>query len=377
MNDPIPYPKEISRRGFIQSLSTTSLAIGATGLSSALAFNPATGKRKLGMALVGLGYYSKDLLGPGLLKTENCYLAGIVTGTPAKEKAWMDKYGIPRKNVYNYENFDKIADNKDIDVVYIVLPNNMHREFTIRAAKAGKHVICEKPMAMNVAESVEMIEACKAAGVSLSIGYRMRYEPHTLEIEKYARESTYGAIRFVTVEAGFRMGRPTDHWKGKAALGGGALMDMGPYPIQAARYAVGVEPIAVTAQQLDSTPPAFQDVDETITFQLEFPNGVFAQCMTTFAGNVNTLKICAEKGNYGLEPFSGYSGVRGFLPKGEKLNFPEAHQQAHQMDEMCKAILEGRPSRTLGEEGLRDMIIIDAIRESLKNGGKRTLLSFK
>jgi glucose-fructose oxidoreductase len=370
----MPQTTEITRRSFIQSLSSTALTIGALGQPSAFAADVAPGKRKLGIALVGLGYYSKDLLGPGLLKTENCYLAGIVTGTPAKEKAWMDEYGIPQKNVYNYENFDQIADNKDIDVVYIVLPNNMHHEFTIRAAKAGKHVICEKPMAMNAAESVEMIEACKAAGVSLSIGYRMRYEPHTLEIEKYARESTYGAIRFVTVEAGFRMSRPTDHWKGKAALGGGALMDMGPYPIQAARYAVGVEPIAVTAQQLDSTPPAFQDVDETITFQLEFPNGVFAQCMTTFAGNVNTLKISAAKGNYGLEPFSGYSGISGFLPKGEKLSFPESHQMARQMDEMCKAFAEGRPCRTPGEEGLRDMIIIDAIRESVKNGGKRILL---
>lgn len=373
----MPSSTETTRRSFIQSLSSTALAIGATGLPSAIAADTAPGKRKLGIALVGLGYYSKDLLGPGLLETQNCYLAGIVTGTPAKEKVWMDQYGIPQKNVYNYENFDRIADNKDIDVVYIVLPNNMHRDFTIRAAKAGKHVICEKPMAMNAAESVEMIEACKAAGVSLSIGYRMRYEPHTLEIERFARESTYGAIRFVTVEAGFRMSRPTGHWKGKAELGGGALMDMGPYPIQAACYAVGVEPIAVTAQFLDSAPPAFTGVDETTTFQLEFPNGVFANCMTTFAGNVNSLRIFAEKGNYGLEPFSGYSGVRGFLPKGEKLSFPEAHQMARQMDEMCKAIIEGKPSKTPGDEGLRDMLIIDAIRESVKNGGKRITLSIQ
>lgn len=370
----MPHPTEITRRSFIQSLSRTTLALSATGLPSAFASDTTPRKRKLGIALVGLGYYSKDLLGPGLLKTENCYLAGIVTGTPAKEKIWMEQYGIPQKNVYNYENFDQIVDNKDIDVVYIVLPNNMHHGFTLRAAKAGKHVICEKPMAMNAKEAMEMIQACKDAKVSLSIGYRMRYEPHTLEIEKFARESTYGAIRFVTVDAGFRMSRPTAHWKGKAALGGGALMDMGPYPIQAARYAVGVEPIAVTAQFLDSDPPAFPGVDETTAFQLEFPNGVFANCLTTFAGNVNSLNVCAEKGSYGLEPFSGYSGVQGFLPKGGKLSFPEAHQMARQMDEMCKAIVEGRLSKTPGEEGLRDMVIIDAIRESVKNGGKRILL---
>jgi glucose-fructose oxidoreductase len=365
---------DTTRRSFIQSLSQATLALGAVGLPNATAAETAAGKRKLGIALIGLGYYSKDLLGPGLSQTENCYLAGIVTGTPEKEKVWMEKYNIPRKNVYNYENFDTIADNKDIDVVYIVLPNHMHYEFTLRAAKAGKHVICEKPMAMNAMEAKEMIRACKEAKVSLSIGYRMRYEPHTQEIEKFARESTYGPIRFVNVDAGFRMSRPTDHWKGKAELGGGALMDMGPYPIQAARYAVGVEPIAVTAQFLESNPPAFPGVDETTAFQLEFPNGVFANCTTTFAGNVNSLRICADKGNYGLEPFSGYSGVQGFLPKGGKLSFPETHQQAHQMDEMCKSILEGRPCRTPGEEGLRDMLIIDAIRESVKLGGKRVVL---
>lgn len=367
-------PEETSRRSFIRSISATTLALGASGLPSAFAAPAPSAKRKLGIALVGLGNYSKDLLGPGLLKTEHCHLAGIVTGTPAKEKIWMEKYGIPQKNVFNYANFDRIADNKDIDVVYIVLPNSMHHEFTIRAAKAGKHVICEKPMAMDAREAMEMIQACKDAKVGLSIGYRMRYEPHTLEIERFARESKYGTIRLVNVDAGFRMSRPTNHWKGKAALGGGALMDMGPYPIQAARYAAGAEPVAVTARHLDSNPPAFPDVDETTTFQLEFPNGVFAQCMTTFAGNVNSLRVCADKGNYGLEPFCSYNGIRGFLPNGETLALPEAHQQARQMDEMCKAFLEGRPSRTPGEEGLRDMRIIDAIRESVKHGGKRIVL---
>jgi glucose-fructose oxidoreductase len=376
LNKPVPMSesKETSRRSFIRSISATTFALGASGLPSAFAAPAAPAKRKLGIALVGLGNYSRDLLGPGLLKTEHCHLAGIVTGTPAKEKIWMEKYGIPQENVYNYANFDRIAENKNIDVVYIVLPNSMHHEFTIRAARAGKHVICEKPMAMDAREAMEMIQACKDAKVGLSIGYRMRYEPHTLEIERFARESTYGAIRFVSVDAGFRMSRPTKHWKGHAALGGGALMDMGPYPIQAARYAVGAEPVAVTARHLESDPPAFPGVDETTTFQLEFPNGVFAQCMTTFAGNVNSLRVCADKGNYGLEPFCSYSGIRGFLPNGETLVLPEAHQQARQMDEMCKAFLEGRPSRTPGEEGLRDMRIIDAIRESVKHGGKRIVL---
>jgi glucose-fructose oxidoreductase len=361
-----------SRRRFIRNISAAAIVSGTAGLPLITTGKPLRAKGKLGIALIGLGYYSTDLLAPGLQKTENCYLAGIVTGTPDKEKVWSDKFRIPRKNIYNYTNFDEIAGNRDIDVVYVVLPNNMHHEFTIRAARAGKHVICEKPMAMNADECREMIRACNKAGVTLSIGYRLRYEPYTREIEKYAAGQTFGNIHFVNTAAGFYMRRPTDHWKVKAAFGGGAMMDMGPYPLQAARYATGLEPVSVTAQQFNSQ--GIDEVDETTTFQLEFPGGIIANCMTTFGGNVNFLKISAEKGEYGLEPFSGYSGLHGFLPRGEKFDFNEPHQQARQMDEMCRAIMDGRPSKTPGEEGLRDMVITDAIKKSIREGGRKITL---
>jgi glucose-fructose oxidoreductase len=358
-----------SRRRFIKNISAAAILSGTAGLPLITTGKSLRSKGKLGIALAGLGYYSTDLLAPGLQKTENCYLAGIVTGTPDKEKIWSDKYGIPRKNIYNYGNFDDIAGNRDIDVVYVVLPNNMHREFTIRAARAGKHVICEKPMALNADECREMIRACSEAGVTLSIGYRLRYEPYTREIEEYAAGRTFGNIRFLNTAAGFYMRRPTGHWKVKAEYGGGAMMDMGPYPLQAARYATGLEPVSVTAQQFNS--PGIEETDETTTFQLDFPGGIIANCMTTFGGNVNFLKISAEKGEYGLEPFSGYGGLHGFLPGGKKFDFTEPHQQAHQMDEMCKAILGGYPSKTPGEEGLRDMVITDAIKKSAREGGRK------
>ncbi|MBT3383620.1 MAG: Gfo/Idh/MocA family oxidoreductase [Prolixibacteraceae bacterium] len=363
-----------SRRTFVKNISAATLAASTLSFPFVTFGKPVSQKKKLGIALIGLGYYSTDLLAPGLQQTENCYLSGIVTGSMDKEEIWVDKYNIQKKNIHNYENFDEIADNKDIDVVYVVLPNSMHKEFVIRAAKAGKHVICEKPMALNAEESREMIAACKTAGVSLSIGYRLRYEPYTQQIEKFARETTFGKLRFINTAAGFYMRRPTDNWKIKAEFGGGAMMDMGAYPLQAARYATGLEPISVTAQQINLDPDNISETDETTTFQLEFPNGEFAQCMTTFAGSVNFLKINAEKGEYGLEPFSGYKGLHGFLPHGKKFDFPEKHQQAHQMDEMCRAIMEGKPSLTPGEEGLRDMIIIDAIKESIKKGGKKVML---
>lgn len=363
-----------SRRRFIKNISAATLAASTISFPFVTYGKPSSQSKKLGIALVGLGYYSTDLLAPGLQQTENCYLAGIVTGTPEKEKIWSEKYNIPKGNIYNYQNFDEIANNKDIDVIYVVLPNSMHKEYVIRAAKAGKHVICEKPMALNAEECRDMIDACKKANVSLSIGYRLRYEPYTQQIEKFAREKTYGKIRFLNVADGFYMNRPTENWKIKAAYGGGAMMDMGVYALQAARYSTGLEPISVSAQRINLDPEHINEVDETTTFQLEFPNNTFANCMTTFAGSVNFLKVNAQKGEYGLEPFQAYSGLHGFLPRGEKFDFRGKHQQAHQMDEMCKAIMEGKPSLTPGEEGLRDMIIVDAIKESQRNGGKKIML---
>ncbi len=135
-----------TRRKFVKTL----------GAGSALLMLPAiptfseplfSGDKKLGVALVGLGNYATHELAPALQETSLCYLSGVVTGTPAKAERWKSQYDIPGRNIYNYENFDKIIDNESIDVVYVVLPNSMHRDFVIRAAKAGKHVFCEKPMA--------------------------------------------------------------------------------------------------------------------------------------------------------------------------------------------------------------------------------------
>ena len=164
--------RNISRRNFLWNLS---MGVGALALTSS-PFGPAfgTGKRKrLGIALVGLGAYSSGQLAPALQQTKTCYLAGIVTGSPAKAITWSAKYKIPERNIYNYENFDAIKNNPEIDIVYVVLPISMHKDFTIRAALANKHVICEKPMALNAAECKEMIRACKKAGkcYQLGIGY--------------------------------------------------------------------------------------------------------------------------------------------------------------------------------------------------------------
>jgi glucose-fructose oxidoreductase len=361
--------KDFSRRDSIRSISL------ATGLSlispfSLFAKNAKSRKDKLGVALVGLGYYSTDLLAPALQQTENCYLAGIVTGTPSKISMWRGKYNIPLENVYNYENFDSIADNPDIDVVYVVLPPSMHKEYVIRAAKAGKHVWCEKPMAVTADECQAMIDACNENGVKLSIGYRCQHEPNTQAFQEIVKEKKLGNVLKVDCAAGYREDR-TDHWKQKVEMGGGVIYDMGVYSIQGARLGTGMEPIAVKAAKVWAERPEIykNGLGEVVEAQLEFPNNVMATIKTSFFESTNFLNIQCEKGLIEMAPFSGYNGNQGKSPLGE-INFPYQvpSQQAFQMDHDANSIMDDKPVLVPGEEGLRDIRIVQAILKSAETG---------
>ena len=326
-------------------------------------------KDKLGVALVGLGYYSRDLLAPALQLTQNCYLAGIVTGTPSKIPEWQQKYKIKDKNVYNYDNYDQLANNPDIDVIYVVLPPSMHAEYSIRAANAGKHVWCEKPMAMSEAECQSMIDAANKNKVKLSIGYRMQHEPNTIQIMRFQKDQTYGKVQKVTVAAGYREGR-TDHWKQIKAMGGGVMYDMGVYPLNAARYATGLEPIAVTAKASTTRPEIYHEVEETIVFDLEFPGGATAACEASFGRGMNAMQVDCSNGWYKMGPFSAYSGIDGVTSDGIKLNKPINNEQAKQMDDDAMAIMKKQAVMVPGEEGLKDIRVVEAIYRSAKDGGR-------
>src|SRR5258708_3296259 len=182
------------RRKFILQTATGLVGVGISAHAFPNFLIPQS-KKKLGVAIVGLGYYSTDLLAPPLQLTENCYLAGVVTGSIAKAEKWKKQFNLADKNIYNYSNFDSIANNPDIDVIYVVLPPSMHAEYSIRAANAGKHVWCEKPMAMTTNECQQMIDACNKNEVKLSVGYRMHHEPNTQKIMLFAKEQTYGKER--------------------------------------------------------------------------------------------------------------------------------------------------------------------------------------
>lgn len=342
-----------------QMLKVFGAAGALSATPSGILYAASKPRKKLGVALVGLGNYAETILAPALQLTQYCHLAGIVTGTASKIDPWQKRYGIPDNNVYTYENFHEIANNPDIDVIYVVTPTSLHKKFTLIGANAGKHVWCEKPMAMTADECQQMIEACRKNKVQLTIGYRMQHEPNTQRLIRMAKEKPYGNIKTVSAGAGYRDGSTQHHWRADKAMGGGALYDMGVYPLNAVRYTLGEEPIAVTARQ-ETVKPVFKDVDETMWFDLEFPSGAVANCVTSYAKQMNYLRAECETGWYELDPFQAYSGIKGKTSDGILLNEVIPNQQALQMDNDARSILNNIAPLVPGEEGQRDIRIIEA-----------------
>lgn len=368
--------KPISRRVFNKNVTKALGGIAIMGnVPLACAFETATPKKSLGIALVGLGTYSTYELAPSLQETTHCHLAGIVTGTPEKEIIWADKYQIPKENIYNYDNFDTIIANDAIDIVYVVLPNALHANFCIRAAQAGKHVICEKPMAVSVAECQAIIDACKTANVKLSVGYRLHSEPHTQEIQRIVREKEYGNINFITAEAGYPSNGNPNQWRlNKALSGGGALMNMGVYAIQGAIYAAGENPISVSAQEFSTNPTYYKDTDETISAQFEFPSGAVGNIVTSHNAKLDRLYAACDNGWFELDIAYTYGPLHGTTSSGREITFPHKRQQALQMDDFAMHITQNTPNKVPGEMGLRDLKIVEAIYTSIALKGQKVRL---
>lgn len=371
-------PAHHSRRAFLQKLGLGAglIAPGISAITAQSKLSLTGTAKKLGVALVGLGSYAKNQLAVALQNTEHCYLAGIVTGTPAKALEWKQKYSIPDKNIYNYQNFDEIASNPDIDIIYIVLPNSMHHEYVLRAAKAGKHVMCEKPMSVSVQEAEEMIMACKTAGVQLGIGYRMHFEPFTQEVMRIGQQKVFGDLRFIQTNFGFSIGDPTQWRLKKELAGGGPLMDVGIYCVQASRYVTGEEPLWVTAQFGPITDTQrFTSVEESISWQMQFPGNAMVNGFSSYKSNIEQLYVSASNGWVQLGPAYSYGPIKGRTSKGE-MNFPVVHHQTAMLNGICSYFLKNNtfPAHTSGEEGLRDMRILMAIYEAARTG-KRISLS--
>lgn len=360
-----------SRRAFVKGLGQLagaglvlpSVSFAASCLSPA--------KDKLGVALVGLGNYATTMLGPALKVTRNSYLSAIVTGTPSKADKWSKEYNIPENNIYNYESFDSLADNPDIDIVYVVLPNGMHAEYTIRALEAGKHVICEKPMALTAAEASAMVEAAGKARRKLSIGYRMHFDPYFIEVKRLGQSEAFGAVNYMECSLGYSFTPEKGSWKLTKEMGGGSLYNLGVYPIQSARFTKGHMPSHVTAQATVKRKDIFTEVDEIFTWQLEFPDGTLCNSYSGPVAYIDRLWAGCTRGFIELNPATAYTGQAGRTSEGE-LQFGQVFQQKIQIEDFAQCVMENKESQVNGEEGWKDMLIIDAIHASIRAGGQRT-----
>ena len=348
-----------------------------TERKSGPARTPYSPRRRVGFALVGLGRLTVEQILPALDRSERCRVAALVTGDRAKGQELARQYGVPERSVYTYAEFDRIRDDADVQAAYIVLPNGLHEEYVVRAAKAGKHVLCEKPMANSSAEARRMVEACKAASRKLMIAYRIQYEPHHRLIRDWTRAGKFGKVSLIEAFNGQNSGDP-EQWRHKKALaGGGSLPDIGLYCLNTIRYVLGEEPVEVMATTY-STPgdPRFKEVEENCLWQMRFPSGAQANCASSYGSHESRrYRVHAAGGWYGMDPAFSYEGLRmeasyaeGDTEFRQTPNRGAVNQFQREMDHFAKCVMEDLRPFTPGEEGVQDHVLMEAIYRSAHEG---------
>jgi predicted dehydrogenase len=334
---------------------------------------------RVGFALVGLGRLTLEELLPAFAESKKAKVTALVSGTPEKLKAVAAQYGIAPENCYSYEAFDSIADNDAVQVVYIVLPNSMHREYTERAARAGKHVLTEKPMTVSSADAEAMIAACEEAGVKLMVAYRIQYEAYNRRLMRHVREGTFG--RLVGMHAINTQTVAPDgekQWRHKRAMsGGGSLPDIGLYCLNTARFLTGEEPVEITAS-IYSPPddPRFADVEETVAFTLRFPSNLIANCFTSYgARDDKHQRLNFSTATVDMPNAYKYEGQslsieqrQGNATGAAEITLSAPNQFAAEIDHMATCVLEDRRPHTPGEEGLQDHKLMEAIYKAAETG---------
>ena len=341
-------------------------------------FTPLNPAKRKGYAVVGLGHIALGQVLPGFLQCRNAKPVALVSGDAAKAAKVADQYGIDPKNIYNYQNFDSIRNNPAIDAVYIALPNSLHEEYTVRAAKAGKHVLCEKPMSISSAACQRMIDACTAAGRLLMIAYRIQYEPLNHQLKEWTRAQTFGRIKVIEGFNGQNVGDPTQWRLKKAMAGGGPMVDVGIYCLNTTRYLLGEEPEWISAIAIHAPDdPRFREVEESLLFQLRFPSGVIASLGCSYGiHEIRRYRCYGDKGVwYGMEEAFGYNGLRTTFSQARgSWEWPaqpfttQKQQFATEIDHFSDCIAKNVQPYTPGQEGLQDQRIIEAIYASATTG---------
>lgn len=360
----------LNRRDFVRLSAAASAATTLPG--SLLAQAP----QKIRYAAVGLGRISVQHFMPGTRMSQFGQITGLVTGHPDKAAKYAPEYGIPEKNIYTYETYDQMKDNADIDAVYIGLPNNMHAEYTIRAAKAGKHVLCEKPMANTAAECRAMIDACRKANRKLMIAYRCQLQSTFLQAKQLIQSGAIGKIHGIESTNGFNIA--PNEWRSDAKYaGGGPLMDVGIYSLNACRFLLGEEPKDIVAfAYTDPADPRFKGVEETIGWTMKFPSGAIAVCNTTYGASMEGfIRLHGSTGTLEIDGFN-YEGIhmtvthrapgKGQVQETQGDTSKDPSQFAIESDHFSRAIMDNKEPGPNGEEGLKDLLAIERIYAAAK-----------
>jgi predicted dehydrogenase len=327
--------------------------------------------RRIGWCIVGLGRISMDHFMPGVKQGQTGRIVALVSGHRPKAEQQAKMYGVADSAIYSYEDYDRIRDNKEIDAVYIALPNSMHAEYTIRAAKAGKHVLCEKPMATSVADCKAMIEACRTAGKKLMIAYRCQYEPVNLKAIELIRSGQIGTVQAIESANGFNIS-PGEWRLDRKLSGGGPLMDVGIYSLNACRYLTGEEPgnIHANSSVIDHD-GRFKDVEENLGWTMKFPSGIVASCNTSYGSSMDGFyRVHGSKGMIELSPAFGYQGIhlKAELGGGKAIDMPTSEHGPEQFtveaDYFADCIWNDKEPKSDGQEGLRDTEYMSQIYKS-------------
>ena len=370
--------REITRRHFIHRIGQGVVAANVVGtvlkdVAAQQLIVPDPPGKKIGWAIVGLGSLAIHEILPAFSKCEKSKVVALVSGHRDKAEKLALRYDVDAKNIYSYQNYDSIKNNPEVDIIYIVLPNGMHAEYTVRGFQAGKHVLTEKPMASTPAECQQMIDAGRKADRKLMVAYRCRYEPYNQEAIRISRSRELGPIKVILADHGFNIGDPSQWRLKKELAGGGSLMDIGIYSLQAARYLSGEEPTEVNAVMYN-TPgdPRFKEVEETVNFQLRFPSGVLANCTSSYGyAGQNHYRVVGTEGWLEMDPATSYRDLRMRVHRRnvtEERELPERDHFALEMDHMAGCVMENKEPLTPGEEGLRDLKIMMAIYEAARLG---------
>jgi len=356
---------KLTRRDFARLGAATALSGALPPRAQAQSNGP-----RLRWCIVGLGRISMGQFMPGLPLSRSGSITALVSGHPAKAEQQAARYNVRASAIYSYESFDQIRNNDEIDAVYIALPNSMHAEYTIRAAQAGKHVLCEKPMATSLADCRAMIEACRKANVKLMIAYRCQYHPSHLKAIELIRTGAVGRVQAIESAFGFDIQR--EDWRlNRKLAGGGPLVDVGIYSLNAARYLTGENPADIKgyASVIDRD-GRFTQVEESDGWTMRFPSGIVASCNTSYGAQMNGyFRVHASQGWIYMDGFN-YDGMHltAQLADGKSLDIPDPipapRQFTAEADYFADCVWKNREPKTDGEEGLRDMTAISRIYES-------------